>query len=251
MPPSTTPARSSTIKTKTKTQSQSLALRDTHTHTTPNAPTSANETTPSPTARARNLPPDARGRSKSYPPTVSSPTHRARAFANASNGDDASDPRSSIRSIDFDVRYAPFRKPRAVHARRPASRSRVGASRMKRKVFFTRRRSLARVATSRARVGTHARDARARARGSCVGVRRVWVNSNLISHQGSFVIHRYFFGFGFERESVVLPMEFSSSIGTRRAVRAVLGDTSHRAPSRASSSSSSSSWSRDRDRDSD
>ena len=35
MPPSTTPARSSAIKTKTKTQSQSLALRDAHTHTQP------------------------------------------------------------------------------------------------------------------------------------------------------------------------------------------------------------------------
>ena len=105
---------------------------------------------------------------------------------------------------------------------------------MKRKVFFTRRRSLARVATSRARVwGRTSRDARLeRARGSCVGVRRVWVNSMCISHYGSFVIHRYFFGFGFERESVVLPIEFSSSFGTRRAVGAcVLGDTLHRAPS--------------------
>jgi hypothetical protein len=46
------------------------------------------------------------------------------------------------------------------------------------------------------------------------------------------VIDRYFFSFGFESESVVLPMEFSS-IGTRRS-SGTRDDTTHGAPFRRS-----------------
>ena len=159
MPPSTTPARSSAIKTKTKLK-VSLALSPLcNTHATPNAQTRERNDAVAHDARAKR--PARRAWSiKEFTPdrfVVNPSRSRVRGRVERRLESPASDPRSSNRSID---RYAPFRKPRAVRARRPASRSRVAASRMKRKVFFTRRRSLARVATSRARVGTHTSDAR-------------------------------------------------------------------------------------------